>query len=121
MIENDGARRYREVIGELTTAADELRARDRARAAALARQLVDLDDAMVRAEVRAGLSRLAVEIRWELVLDTLWDEQWMTLRPRPRPDPDADPDQLDALDDAADLAANAVLDAVRRRLPFGLG
>lgn len=120
MSENDGARRYREVIGELTNAADELRARDRERAAALARQLVDLDEAMARAEVRAGTSRLAVEIRWELVLDTLWDEQWMTLRPRPRPDPDADPDRLDALDDAADRAAASVLEAVRHRLPFGL-
>jgi hypothetical protein len=54
------------------------------------------------------------------VLEALWDEEWMTLRPRPRPTPYADPDQLDALDEAAERAGIAVVDAVRRRA-FGLG
>ncbi len=119
MIENDPARRYKDVIGELTAAADALRDRDRARAAALARELVDLDAAMVAAGERAGMSRLAVELRWEAALEALWDEQWMTLKPRPRPDPDADPERLDELDRAADLAATELLDAVRTRFPFG--
>ncbi len=116
----DAARRYKDVIGELTTAADALRTRDRARAGALARSLVELDDAMVRAQVRAGMSRLAVELRWEAVLTALWNEQWMTLRPRPKPDPDADPEQLDALDRAAEQAAADLLEATRRRF-LGLG
>jgi hypothetical protein len=114
----DPARLYRDVIGELSAAADALRAHDRARAVALSRELVDLDDALVRAEARTALSRAAVEIRWEMVLDALWKEQWLTLRPRPRPDPDADPDRLGALDREADLAANAVIEAVRTRFPF---
>ena len=114
----DAVRRYKEIVGELTAVAGALRERDKAHAAALARRLVDLDLAMVRAEERAALSRLAVEIRWEMVLDALWDEQWMTLRPHPRPDPDADPERLDALDREADLAANEVLDAARHRFLF---
>ena len=114
----DPARRYKDVIGELTVAADALRERERVRAGALARELVELDDAMVRAEERAAMSRLAAEIRWEMVLDALWNEQWMTLRPHPRPDPDADPEQLGALDRETDLAADAVLDAARLRFPF---
>lgn len=111
----DAARRYREVVGELTAVADELRRRDQARAAALARRLVELDVAMVRAEERAAMTRLAAELRWEAVLEALWQEQWMTLRPHPRPDPDADPERLGALDDEVDRAAAAVVDAARRR------
>jgi hypothetical protein len=118
VIERDPARLYKDVVGELTAAADALRERDRERAAALSKDLVGLDDAMVRAELRAAMSRLAVEIRWELVLDALWEEQWMTLKRHPRPDPDADPERLDALDRELDLAADDVLAATRRRLPF---
>jgi hypothetical protein len=117
----DPARLYKDVVGELTAAAAGLRARDRARAADLARTLVDLDAAMVRAEERAAMSRLAVEIRWEMVLDALWEEQWMTLKRHPLPDTGADPERLDALDWEADLAANELLDTVRHRFPFGLG
>ena len=105
------------VVGELTAAADALRERDKAHATALARRLVELDAAMVRAEERAALSRLAVEIRWEMVLDALWDEQWMTLKPHPRPDPDADAERLDALDREADLAADDVIAAASEPLP----
>jgi hypothetical protein len=114
----DPARAYKEVIAELTVAADALRDRDRARAAALARILVGLDEAMVEAEVRAAMSRLSVEIRWEMVLDALWDEQWLTLKPHPRPDPDADAERLDALDREADLAADEVIAAARHRFLF---
>ena len=116
--DRDAARRYKDVIAELTAAADALRERDRARAADLARELVDLDAAMVAARTRAGMSRLALELRWEAVLEALWHEQWMTLKPHPRPAPDVDPERLDALDREADLAATEVLDAARHRFPF---
>jgi hypothetical protein len=117
----DATREYKDVIGELTIAADALRARDRDLADALRSRLVDLDAAMVRAADRAARSRQALDLHWEAVLEALCDEQWMALRPRPRPDPDADPEQLDALDIAADRAATEVLDAARHRLPFRLG
>ena len=83
---HDATRAYKDVIGELATAADALRERDRVRAAALSRRLVDIDAEMVRAEQRAALSRLGVELQYDAVLDALWDEEWMTLKPRPRPD-----------------------------------
>jgi hypothetical protein len=119
-VTHDATRAYKDVIGELTAAADALRERDRVRAAALARRLVDIDAEMVRAEQRAALSRLGVELQYDAVLDALWDEEWMTLKPRPRPDPRADPERLDALDEAAARAAAAVMDTVRRRFG-GLG
>ena len=120
MTPDDPVRRYQDVIGELTAAAEELRARDGARAAELKRELVERDAAMVAAQERAALSRLAVELRWEQVLEALWPESWMTLRPHPRPDLMADPARLDQLDDAVEAAADEVLAAVRRRL-LGFG
>ena len=120
MTPDDPARRYQDVIGELTVAAEALRARDRARAAELSRELVERDTAMVAAQERAALSRLVVELRWEQVIEALWPESWMTLRLRPRPDLTADPARLDELDDAVEAAADEVLAAVRRRI-LGLG
>jgi hypothetical protein len=114
----DAVRRYKEVVAELTAVAERLRERDKEHATALARRLVELDSAMVRAEERAGMSRLAVEIRWEMVLDALWDEQWLTLKPHPRPEPGADAERLDALDREADLAADEVIARARHRFPF---
>ena len=114
----DAVRRYKEVVGELTAVADRLREHDGEQAVALRRRLVELDVAMVRAEERAAMSRLAVELRWEAVLDALWTESWLTLRLRPAPARDADPERLDALDRELDLAAERVLAATRTRLPF---
>lgn len=108
------AREYKDVIAGLTAAADELRERDRDRAAALARRLVELDDAMVRAAERAALSRLGVELAWEAALEALWAESWMTLRPRPAPDSRADPAHLDLLDEAVQQRAAELQAAVRR-------
>jgi hypothetical protein len=113
------AREYKNVLGELTAAADALRERDRERVAELRRLLVELDEQMVRAGQRAALSRLAVELQWDAALDALWHESWMTLRPRPQPDPRATPERLDELDAAAERAAEELLAAVRRRA-FGL-
>lgn len=108
------AREYKDVVAGLTTVADELRERDRERAAALARRLVELGDAMARAEERAALTRLGVELAWEAALEALWAESWMTLRPRPAPDPRADPAHLDLLDEAVQRRAAQLREAVRR-------
>jgi hypothetical protein len=112
------AREYKEVVAGITLAAEALRVRDRERAAALARELVGLTDAMLRAGERADLSRTGVELQWEAALEALWVESWMKLRPRPGPDPRADPADLDALDAEVEARAAEVQEAVRRR--FGL-
>jgi hypothetical protein len=112
------AREYKEVIAGIAAAAEALRERDRERAAELARELVGLTEAMQRAEERAGLTRLGVELHWEAALDALWVESWMKLRPRPRPDLRADPADLDALDAEVEARSAELQEAVRRR--FGL-
>ena len=65
------AREYKDVVGELTAAAEVLRERDRARAAALRRDLTAVDVAREQVERRATLSRIAVELRWDDVLEAL--------------------------------------------------
>ena len=108
------AQRYKDVVAGLSSAADELRERDRQRAKELERRLVDLDLAMGRAGERAALSLFAAEMAWENALDELWQESWMTLRPRPRPDSDTDPTRLAELDGEVEQASAGLRDAARR-------
>lgn len=114
-LEHGAGRAYKEVIAGITAAADALREHDRERAAALSRQLVRLEDDMLRAGERAALTRLGVELHWESALEALWVESWMKLRPRPGPDPRADPADLDALDAEVEECSAELRDAVRRR------
>jgi hypothetical protein len=113
------AQRYKDVVADLAAAAEDLRERDRRRARELERELVDLDAETIRAGERAALSLITAEIAWDDALDALWQESWMTLRPRPAPDRSADPGRLDALDVEVEKAAAELKDATRRRLwPF---
>lgn len=109
------AQRYKDVIADLAATVDALRERDRSRAAELARELVDLDEAMVRAGERAALSQFGAEMAWEEALDMLWQESWMTLRLRPVPTPSVDPARLQEFDRAVEDAAAELREAVRRR------
>ena len=101
--------RYKDVLAGLTTAVDELRERDRERAIALSRRLVELDDAMAQAGERAALTRLGVDLQWEAAMSALWAERWLALRPLPDPDPRADPADLDVLDAAVARTIDGVL------------
>ena len=116
----DAARSYRDVIGELDAAATGLRERERLQVQVLKRRLAELAEASATAERRAALARLGVELAWDRVVDQLWHETWMTLRPHPRPAPEVDAAALDDLVSAAERAAAEVLDATRRRA-FGFG
>lgn len=109
------AREYKAVVAGITAAADGLRERDRDRAAELTRDLLDLEDVMARAEERAALTRLGVDLHWEQALEALWSESWMTLRPMPAPDATADPADLDMLDAEVAQRLAALLEAIRRR------
>jgi hypothetical protein len=111
------ARDYKEVVAGIAAAAEALRERDRVRAAALARELVGLTEAMEHAEERAGLTRLGVDLHWEAALEALWVESWMKLRPRPRPRPAprATPADLDDLDAEVEARAAKLQEATRRR------
>lgn len=111
-------RRYKDVVADLSAAADGLRERDRLRSAELARRLVDLDHDMARVGGRATLSLIGAEMAWDNALDELWQESWMTLRRRPAADPTADAGRLDDLDLEVEQAAAELHDAVRRRFKF---
>lgn len=117
---HDAVRAYKDVIGELTGATAALRERDLRQAEVLRQRLIELATAAADAEQRAALARFGAELQWESVLDALWEESWMVLRPHPRPDPDADPDDLDTHLAAAVRTADELREAVRRRT-FGLG
>jgi hypothetical protein len=113
------AREYRDVVGELERAAEALRESDEARAAQLTRALSVVDAELQEAERRAALARLGVELGWDAVVDALWAESWMTLRPRPQPARDVDPARIDDLDAEVERTAAAVEAAVRRWFDLG--
>ncbi|MGH3613449.1 MAG: hypothetical protein ACRDRK_12830 [Pseudonocardia sp.] len=113
------AREYKDLLAGLTAAANELRERERERAIALSRRLMELDEAMAWAGERAALTRFGVALHWEAALEELWAESWMTLRPLPAPDLDSDPTDVDTYDTAVAERA-AELHEVLRRRRFGL-
>ncbi|OLT21615.1 hypothetical protein BJF78_08450 [Pseudonocardia sp. CNS-139] len=119
MTDYSAVRQYKEIVAGIAAAAEELRERDRRRAAELAVQLGELEDERHRVAERAALTTLGVELQWEAALEALWVESWMTLRRRPAPDPRADPAHLGHYEAEVEQRAAELLDAVRRRR-FGL-
>lgn len=114
------AREYKEIIAEISAAVEGVRERDRERAAALARELVGLREAMQQATKRVELTRIGAEMQWQEALEALWAESWLRLRTRPGPDPRADPAQLDRWQAELEHRGAELKEAVRRRR-FGLG
>ncbi|MGH3569031.1 MAG: hypothetical protein ACRDRH_24010 [Pseudonocardia sp.] len=111
----NAAREYKDVLAGLNAAADELRARDRVRFAALTRRLEELAEAMEQVGERVALTRFTVDMQWEAALEVLWSESRMAMRPPPPPDPRADPAYLDALNDAVADRAAELREVLRRR------
>ena len=114
------AREYQAIVARLSAAAAALRERDDARAEELRRDLVQLHRDVEQASQRAALTRFAVDMHWDTVLEALWPESWMKLRPKPGPDPRAAGADIDAVDTAVAEATDALLEA-QRRSRFRLG
>lgn len=109
------ARRFREITADLTEAVERHRIGDRERAAELAVRQVELREWMLRAGEREALTRVAITLRWEAVLDALWAEQWMPLRPIPGPNSAAAGSDPDSCDQVVDARYEALLDLLRKR------
>lgn len=107
---------YRRITAEIDSVVGALREQDLRRARVLEQRLGELDARMRQVGERAALTRFAVELQWEIALDELWGESWMTLRPYPQPDPHADPANLDALDQEVERRLAALQSELRRNL-----
>ena len=113
------ARRYKDITGGMTDAVARMRDADRQRAARLGETLPELEEAMRAASNRAALTELAVYLRWEAAMESLWSEDWMTLRPLPEPDPRGNPRDVDYLDAVVEQRYQALLEIVRRKPLLG--
>ena len=113
--EPSAARRYMDIMAEVTEAADRLREADRRRAAELKGRLLGLEDDMLRTGERARLTASVVQLHWEQALDLLWAESWLKLRPRPEPDRRADPERQEDYDAEVVRHSDALREVVRRR------
>lgn len=113
------ARDYKDITGGMTDAVARVRRQDTERATQLGEELVELQDRMHAAGNRATLSEIVTLVRWELAMEALWAESWMTLRPLPLPDPNAAPGDLDYLDAVVEQRFQALLAVVGRRPLLG--
>lgn len=113
------AREYKDAVEGLSGAAQELREQDAERATALGYLRATQHDAMTDAATKAALTRLVVAMQWESVLEALWAESWLTLRPPPTPAPGVDPARVDELTAEVARRADELHEATRRRR-FGL-
>ncbi|GAA4675159.1 hypothetical protein GCM10023215_03740 [Pseudonocardia yuanmonensis] len=106
---------YRRIASGIDSVVGAVRRQDEVRATRLEEALGRFDDRMQRAGERAALTRFSVELHWESVLEALWAEPWMTVRPFPRPDLDADPARLDRYLREVEQTYTELLDLVARR------
>jgi hypothetical protein len=113
--EPSAADRFKDIMAEITEAADRLREADRRRAEELKQRLLGLEDDMLRTGERARLTDSVVQLHWERALDLLWAESWMKLRPRPEPDPRVDPARLEDYDTEVHRRSDMLREVVRRR------
>ncbi len=80
------AKRYKDVIAELTAGFDGDAARSAGRVAQLKDRVAELGRDLKAASDQRVVTRVGNVLAWEDALEILWVESWMTMRPFPKPD-----------------------------------
>ncbi|KAA5836868.1 hypothetical protein ABT337_29080 [Saccharopolyspora hirsuta] len=83
--------RYKELTALATTAAQQLRKHERARAAELGEAVAASQQRKDEAEERRQQVVEDVRVRWKAAMEALWDERWMQVKGMPEPDRSAPP------------------------------
>lgn len=109
------AERYKGVVAALTEGFDGDAARGAERVAELRKVVTQRGRRLVEASEQHTVARLGNVLAWEDVLEILWVEQWMTLRPFPGPDRDADPEVADEAVAEVEARVVALRALVQRR------
>jgi hypothetical protein len=84
--EGTAAKRYKDEIAELTAGFEGDAARSATRVAELRQRVAELGKDLKAASDQRVIARIGNVLAWEDVLEILWVESWMTMRPFPRPD-----------------------------------
>ncbi|GAA1875402.1 hypothetical protein GCM10009836_65880 [Pseudonocardia ailaonensis] len=113
--QRSAAEAYKTVTSEISAAVEALRDKDEIEAAKLEHSLARLDDRMRRVGERTALTRFAVDLHWESVLEAMWSEPWMRIRSAPKPDPEADPAKLDQYDRDLGTTYESLMQLITRR------
>lgn len=109
------ADRYKGVIAALTDGFDTDAARSAERIVDLRKAVTHLGRRLVEASEQHTVARIGNVLAWEDVLEILWLEQWMTLRPFPKPDRLADPEAADDATAEVEARVAALRALVQRR------
>ncbi|MER7013993.1 hypothetical protein ABT324_21450 [Saccharopolyspora sp. NPDC000359] len=83
--------RYKELTALATTAAQQLRKHERARATELGEAVAAGQKRKDEAEEQRQQVVDDVRVRWKAAMEALWDERWMQVRGLPEPDRSAPP------------------------------
>jgi hypothetical protein len=98
-VNGDATRRYKEISGLNTESVERMREFDRALAEELEKRLDGVKKALAAASERERVAKMGVELHWEAAMEKLWDEHWLTMKPKPEPTspaPKMNPLQSDA-------------------------
>jgi hypothetical protein len=111
--------RYKEIIGWIGDAVQEMREHDAERGEVVSTRL---DDAMAATNdmlTRADRSMLHIDELWLQAVGELFHERWMQVTPIPRPDTTVPPRPLEFYEDQAEQAQLALIDAIRKKRILG--
>jgi hypothetical protein len=95
----DAARRYKEISGLNTESVERMREFDRALVEELEKRLAEAERLLNEASERERSTSMTVDMHWEVAMKQLWDEHWLTMKPKPapvQPAPEMDSLQCDA-------------------------
>lgn len=107
------AERYKQIIHSAGATVDQLRTRDRKRAAELAEVVLQAQEAAAEAARRDQRVRALVEQRWQSATKALWNQRWLSMKPFPEPAHEVGAD-LAEVEAEVNRAHQALLDGVNR-------
>jgi hypothetical protein len=81
----DAARRYKEISGLNTESVERMREFDRAQVEELQKRVADTERRLNEASQRARVAEMTVDMHWEVAMRQLWDEHWLSMKPKPGP------------------------------------
>ena len=114
--ELSAARRYKEITGGLNAAVVQMKDTDRDRVQELRESLESLKNARTTSADRNEAIQAWVGELWELGVDEVWNESWMTPPLKPEADLTARPEELNYFETAVTQRLDGLRKAVHRRM-----
>jgi len=107
--------RYKEIIGWIGDAVQDMREHDAERGEVVTTRLDDAMAATNEMLTRADRSMSTIDELWLKAVGELFHERWMQVTPIPRPDTDVPPRPLEFYEAEVERTQRALIDAIRKK------